>query len=156
MPSKFVSCKGKPRRSRDDPPTFVCPICHTLTARSWRSNKRGSGSWVYGQKFCSKGCANRSRAIDHGALDRHGYAVLRWQGYPQIYVHRLMMEQMLGRELQPYETVHHKNGKRADNRSENLELWSSRHGRGQRVSDQLIAALGHGAGNSNACLSFGC
>lgn len=57
--------------------------------------------------------------------------------------HRVIMEASLGRELTEYETIHHINGVRNDNRIENLELWSSRHPRGQRVSDLTEWALQH-------------
>ena len=54
--------------------------------------------------------------------------------------HRIMMEQQLGRKLTKHETVHHKNGVKHDNRPENLELWSSRHPKGQRVEDLIAFA----------------
>jgi hypothetical protein len=44
------------------------------------------------------------------------------RGGKQIYVHRLLMERALGRQLRRDELVHHKNGDPRDNRLENLEV----------------------------------
>lgn len=51
--------------------------------------------------------------------------------------HRLIMADHLGRALERYETVHHLNGIRDDNRIENLELWVTPPRFGQRVPDLI-------------------
>lgn len=106
-----------------------------------------------GIKYCSRTCMNRARHMG-GFLDKNGYRVISINGR-QTYEHTIEMERMLGRELRRGETVHHRNGLRDDNRIENLELWSSRHGRGQRVSDMFLHAPLLSAGHLSGALSFG-
>lgn len=75
-----------------------------------------------------------------GTINKDGYRRYRNKNGVFTMEHRLVMEAHLGRELEKHENVHHLNGNRADNRLENLELWSTKQPYGQRVEDKVAYA----------------
>ena len=82
--------------------------------------------------FCSRKCANSSHEREFNtswrpegsrqSVGKIGYMRIKVNGEWHLE-HRYVMEMLLHRELEPHERVHHKNGNRADNSPENLELW---------------------------------
>jgi len=92
------------------------------------------------KRFCSKPCQHAGHSGEGhpcykgGSINASGYATVKRKGR-DVLMHRIVMEEMLGRSLLPNENVHHKNGVRTDNRPENLELWVRTQPCGQRPED---------------------
>jgi hypothetical protein len=114
-----------------------CEICGVAVKPQERLRKgKFNGMWR-AQKFCSRACANKGR-VKKIWLDKAGYPQMTTPDGRKMAIHRYVMEEKLCRRLLPTETVHHKDGDRKNYDESNLELWASRHGRGQRVSDLTI------------------
>ena len=72
------------------------------------------------RKYCRMQCPGRAA----GYLTSQGYIEFSSKDeYGEKLQHRRIMAQHLGRDLRANENVHHKNGNRADNRLDNLELY---------------------------------
>lgn len=106
-----------------------CPICGELKQRK--------------SKVCKK-CYYQSKQYPYSKvkhLNKDGYLYVYYRAHPyadktgRVLEHRLIFEQKLGRYLLPFESVHHKNGVKNDNRIENLELWLKVQPTGARVKD---------------------
>ncbi len=126
--------KGDQRVERVD---FECPQCGRVLKLAPHETRR--------RKYCSSRCAGKAG----GRKPRPGGTrFINGDGYVFIYVppeerpaghentrhqpeHRIVMSKMLGRWPESWETVHHINGNREDNRPENLQLRSGNHGKGR-------------------------
>jgi len=144
--------------SKYHPPRFI----HNHQMRGISNAIKPPIAWIPPTGLCECGCGARTSVAVTSCRRRHqyrGYYIRFIQGHakktskpvntPTGYLkvrsggkyllkHRIIMARMLGRDLAESETVHHRNGNRRDNRPKNLELWTTQHPYGQRVTD-LVA-----------------
>jgi hypothetical protein len=142
-------CGWQDKRLTDDDLSVKCIQCGVLMPPQRDPGRKMNRNRL--RRICSSECRKafklaeleRLRPLDEREVSRtvarHGYIRLifprtRERDGFEILEHRWIMEQALGRKLLPSETIHHMNGRKTDNRLENLSLRSGNHGPGGDVS----------------------
>ncbi len=142
-----TKCSGLAKRLTDEQWQVTCIQC----GNPMPIQRRPGGTVNRQKRLCSTECrsafrrerwqAAHANAQPTRRIVRHGYIRLivpGTNGNPSrdVLEHRYVMEQHIGRPLLPEETVHHKRQwDKTNNSLDNLELWSSNHGPGGRVTD---------------------
>ena len=110
-------------------PDKTCKQCgNTFNRYVFKSGRLEDVKDYVVRKFCSHKCfsffnigENHSLFKKEGSKRHDGYIRYANNGKRE-YLHRVIMEQKIGRKLLPNEDVHHINNNPSDNRLENLEL----------------------------------
>ena len=102
---------------------------HSLETRK-KIREKNKGKNVSKETRDRIAVAKTKGGIGHKKQRKDGYIYVYFPDHPKstkegyILEHILVMECLIGRYLDEREVVHHKNGKRSDNRKENLELMT--------------------------------
>lgn len=121
-PCKVDGCAKPSRR------WGMCKACSSLWYQTGRTERVRAMS---GRSMSGDGYVRVWVGREHPMADSNGY----------VKEHRLVMARALGRALHADESVHHRNGDRADNRLANLELWVRPQPSGVRVEDAVAHAV---------------
>ena len=141
------------RKKRHTEKALVCDCCsktflmkRDVPAR-WCSDKcRSLARYRRNTGYPEKAPRTKSE-YGGGYVNKQGYRIV-YKDHPNankrtkiILEHIYIMSTLLGRPMKKGETVHHKNGIRSDNRTENLELWSTSQPPGQKIEDKITWAI---------------
>lgn len=132
-----ADAKPSPRAAEPTRDRNICKVddCNNPVKRTKNGVSQGYCTGHYGSM------GRNYRPIGSRYATGDGYIKIKIDENRFLQEHRHVMEQHIGRQLLPGETVHHVNGIRDDNRLENLELWYSPQPYGQRVEDLLRYAV---------------
>lgn len=137
----------------------LCPICGVPVVGT-KSKPRITCSFQCKQIWCS---SRRTAKIGHHGLrktgepsnikvENNGYILRYFPEHPMstsrgyVLEHRMIMANKIGRMLSSRESVHHVNGKKDDNRPENLEIRirvNHPNGVGERDMVKTLQSLGY-------------